>query len=510
MPTHSSNWDYYGTKSFGERTGGVAVLPIYGIAANGLGLGWDIEETVSSNLICRSIAECGGDRLLTVLPPLRLSLAPYQDSLSGTDADTLYTVVKELAVGIKSTGYNKLVLWSSHPWNTEIVDVVSRDIRIELDLQTFVIELGGLDLSLHPRFPSERARVQTLAVFLTGKEPVDEPDGEPTDPEFRPGNWSVLPSIDPTLKTESAEHILAAAVTRLSRLWVEILNRPLLNGVSAKQHDAPQPSRTASHVSATPAIVRPDAKLSSLSGSEIARVAADEGPLVILPIGAVEQHGPHLPVGVDTMIAEAAATGLKARLGDSVRIQPTLAYGKSNEHADFPGTVGMSARSLRQILKSQISNLYELGFRQFAVLNTHGGNSSVLTYVLREIQTEMKVRAGMLRLPLSAEMDEQESTWGFHAGEWETSVMLAIKPDVVQMDQAICHYPASLDDPGELRPENAPAIFSWKTRDIAPEGVMGDATKATEAKGHRWFNDALDQVAEQVRKLLASYSVPGK
>lgn len=126
----------------------------------------------------------------------------------------------------------------------------------------------------------------------------------------------------------------------------------------------------------------------------------------------------------------------------------------------------------------------------------------MLTYILRELQTELKVRAGMLRLSASDELESHERAWGFHAGEWETSVMLAIAPETVNMSKAICHYPVEKGAAGNLRPENAPVTFSWKTRDIAPEGVMGDATKASATKGIRWFYVALDQVADQIRRLL--------
>lgn len=497
-------WDHYPTTRFGDRVDGLAVLPIYGLSAHGLGLGWNIEEIVASTLLARSATQLNAGVKLTVLPPLRMSLAPYQASLTGTDPETFYAVVKELAVGIKATGFQKLVLWSSHPWNTEIIDVISRDIRIELNLQTFVVELGGLGLSLHPRYPAECARVQALGALLTGMKPISEPAGEPTDPHFRPGNWSALPAVEAVVETESPAAMLDAAAQRLARLWSEINARPALQTESARPAENSPPSPFTTEIS--PPLethLETDDHLGSFTGAEISRIAREENPLVILPIGAIEQHGPHLPVGVDTFIASAAAAGLKARLGAAVLIAPTMAYGKSNEHADFAGTVGMSATSLRRVLKSRIKNLQQLGFRQFAVLNTHGGNSSVLVYTLREIQTELGVRGGILRLPTSVELSEQESTWGFHAGEWETALMLAIAPGTVQMDQALCHYPATLEDAGELRPENAPAIFSWQTRDIAPDGVMGDATKATTAKGHRWLQEALDTVAEQVRKLIA-------
>jgi creatinine amidohydrolase len=496
-PSRPDYWERHATTTIAARKSSVAILPIHGAAAHGLGLGWDIEEVIATALVERSLSEIPPPVQLTVLPPLYLSLDPYQDSLSGTDPDTFYDVVKEFAAGVKETGFRKLVLWSSHPWNTEIVDVISRDIRIDLNLQTFVVELGGLGLSLHPRFGDDRARVQSLGAHLTKQSPVPEPVGEPIDENFRPGNWTKLPPVPAGAKTATGSEILKRAATHLAKLWTEISQRAV-SGAEVSTAHADSADRLPVE---TPAMADSSPALASLTGPEIKRVAREQNPLVILPIGAIEQHGPHLPVGVDTIIAQAAAAGLKRRLGDDVQIAPVLAYGKSNEHADFPGTVGMTAKSLRKILKSQIRNLHGLGFRQFAVLNTHGGNSSVITYTLREIQRELGVRAGMLRLPVSLDLDEQESTWGFHAGEWETAVMLAITPELVRMDRAICHYPATLEDAGELRPESAPAIFSWQTRDIAPEGVMGDATRATPTNGQLWLDEAVDAVAEQIRQL---------
>lgn len=476
------------------------MLPIYGLAGLGLGMGWDAEENVASALLSASVASLESHSMLTVLPPLRLGLAPYQTALSGTDPDTLHEVLHEQAEGIRRTGFKKLVFWSSHPWNAEIIDAISRDIRIRHNLQTFVIEMGGLGLSLHPRFPEDRARVQALAAFLTGRRPVTEETGEPVDQQFRPGNWTHLPPIPPLRGSPSPPEILAAAAERLSGLWREVFHRPHLDSAALP---LPVSSPAADTPIAEPSPLAHET-LSALSTPQIQRVAHADAPLVVIPIGAIEQHGPHLPVGVDTMIAQTAADGLKARLGEAIQVLPPIAYGKSNEHEDYPGTVGISARSLRRVIRGLIRNLYQLGFRQFAVLNTHGGNSSVLVYTLRELQNELGVRAGMLRLPTSDELSPQEKTWGFHAGEWETSVMLAIAPDTVAMDRAVCHYPAFLADAGELRPENASAIFSWRTRDIAPAGVMGDATKATATKGEGWLQFALDRLADDIRQLRSS------
>lgn len=471
-------------------------MPVHGISHLGLGLGWDAEHRLATAVLAGGVRKLATTIPVAVLPATGMSLAPYQPSFTGIDPDNFQDAMREYAAGVKAAGFTKLLLWSSHPWNTEIIDVVSRDIRIELELQTFVIELGGLGLSLHPRFPDQRAEARALASLLGGTPRGEKPAGGPIDSDFRPGNWSQLPPVDP-VKTEP-ESKFEAAAQQLANLIQEIWDRPAFHDDKAAGQAC---ATTASPSLAESDLPRCLASLDQYSGEELRKLAANQNPLVIIPIGAIEQHGPHLPVGVDTMIADAAAAGLKERLGEAVEIAPTLAFGKSNEHADYPGTVGMSARSLRGILSSQIRNYHNLGFRQFGVLNTHGGNSSVLTYTLRELQTELGIRAGILRLPVSEELDEQERTWGFHAGEWETSVMLTIAPELVDMTKAIRHYPANLDDAGELRPENAPAIFSWKTRDIAPDGVMGDATRATAAGGDRWLRESLDAVAAQIRAL---------
>jgi creatinine amidohydrolase len=96
----------------------------------------------------------------------------------------------------------------------------------------------------------------------------------------------------------------------------------------------------------------------------------------------------------------------------------------------------------------------------------------------------------------------QEAAFGFHAGEWETSLMLAASPGLVHMDRAVCEYPARLDAPGVLRPEGAAAVFAWKTADLSKSGVMGDATLATPEKGRRWLDEASAALARRIEALL--------
>ena len=229
-----------------------------------------------------------------------------------------------------------------------------------------------------------------------------------------------------------------------------------------------------------------------------------EQALVIIPTGAIEQHGHHLPVGVDALLGQAWIENVLLRLKPDapVFVAPPLTYGKSNEHSAFAGTLSLSGNTLRRLLLAVATQIKALGFRQLAVLNTHGGNSPVVILTLREIQTTLGLRAGVLSWPFKPDQTPQEAAYGFHAGEWETSLMLAIADELVDMTKAVCEYPASLDDPGELRPENAPATFSWATQDVSHSGVLGDATSATPEKGRLWLDAQSAALARQIENLL--------
>ncbi|MDR0901581.1 MAG: creatininase family protein, partial [Opitutaceae bacterium] len=175
---------------------------------------------------------------------------------------------------------------------------------------------------------------------------------------------------------------------------------------------------------------------------------------------------------------------------------------KSNEHTGFPGTVSLSARTLRRLLLALAAHLRDLGFRHIAILNTHGGNSPVIVYTLREIQARLGLRAGMIAIPRAAELSAQETANGFHAGEWETALMLACAGKLVRMGRAVREHPAQIDAPGELRPGGAPAVFAWLTSDISASGVMGDAPAATQKKGARWLEESSAALARRIEELL--------
>jgi creatinine amidohydrolase len=246
-----------------------------------------------------------------------------------------------------------------------------------------------------------------------------------------------------------------------------------------------------------------DRYLPAMTPNRIAALPDKAWAPVILATGAVEQHGPHLPVSVDAFLGQLWLSLILSQLpaGVSCYAAPPITIGKSNEHVGFPGTLMISKGTLRELVLAVARQVKAWGFQQLALLNTHGGNISVLHYTLREVRETYGLRADFLRGNADLGLSTQESTYGFHAGELETSWMLAAAGPLVKMAGARCEYPARLEDPGLLRPEAAPATYSWATQDVSKSGIMGDATVATEDKGRRWAEQATRRYLEQVAEL---------
>lgn len=212
---------------------------------------------------------------------------------------------------------------------------------------------------------------------------------------------------------------------------------------------------------------------------------------VIVAVGAVEQHGPQLPVAVDSFLGQTWLGRILAALPAEIPAlaAPPVTVGKSNEHTGFPGTISVSKNTLRLQLLAIARQLHAWGFRSLLALNTHGGNTAVLVCTLREIETaHAGMKTGLLRSGVETGLDAREAAYGFHAGEFESSLLYALIPQYCRPEAGSCHYPARLEDPGRLRPESAPATFAWASQDISPDGVMGDATAATAEKGLRWLD----------------------
>lgn len=240
--------------------------------------------------------------------------------------------------------------------------------------------------------------------------------------------------------------------------------------------------------------------LPAMTPRRIAALPDKEWAPVILATGAIEQHGPHLPVAVDALMGQVWLSLAIARLpaGASCYVAPPITIGKSNEHTGFPGTLMISRETLRSQILAVARQIHAWGFRSLAVINTHGGNVPVLIPTLREIRALYCLRAGVLQSRPVPDLSEQEATFGIHAGELETSWVMAAALQHTDPARAVCEYPARLGDPGEVRPVAAPALVAWVSRDVSISGVMGDATAATAEKGRRWLELGAAGYAEAI------------
>ncbi|MPZ57416.1 MAG: creatininase family protein [Rhizobiales bacterium] len=213
--------------------------------------------------------------------------------------------------------------------------------------------------------------------------------------------------------------------------------------------------------------------------------------IVVLPLAATEQHGPHLPVGVDRFIAEAylarAAAQIPADL--PVTFLPLQPIGQSDEHLRFPGTLSFSAETVIRAWTEIGESVHRAGVRKLVLISSHGGNVAGMDIVARDLRTRrgmLVVTAGWHRFGYpDGAFTAAERRHGIHAGDVETSIMCAARPDTVRMDKADNFVPASVGMEQEFRWLNTyrPMGFGWMTQDLHPSGGVGDATLATADKG---------------------------
>jgi creatinine amidohydrolase len=234
----------------------------------------------------------------------------------------------------------------------------------------------------------------------------------------------------------------------------------------------------------------PKRQWADMSWAEIA--AADTARwIAVLPVAAIEQHGPHLPLATDALIGEAYLSRAFSTAPSElpVTVLPPLTIGLSTEHQAFPGTLSFSVATAISALGEIGASVHRAGVRKLVIITSHGGNVEISDLVARDLRARFRmlvVACGWSRFGYPEGLfADDEVKHGIHGGDVETSLMLAHRPDLVVIAAAPHATPASLAMEEEftwLGP-HGPAAFGWMTQDLHPSGAVGDARAASAAKG---------------------------
>jgi creatinine amidohydrolase len=228
-----------------------------------------------------------------------------------------------------------------------------------------------------------------------------------------------------------------------------------------------------------------------------------EATVIGLPVGSVEQHGHHLPLGTDTYLADAVLETAARRLDGHVVILPPPWYGLSTHHMAFPGTITLTARTMMRAVEEIVGSVVDHGFRRLAIVNGHGGNGGVIDVLASILGNRFRGRARIVSLTyfqLAAQeiaelRDSPPGAMG-HACEFETAILMHLRPGLVKADRAVTLYP----DPGSpylstdlLKGSKVRTFLDF--RDLSPSGTLGDPALATPEKGERFLNAAAGALA---------------
>ncbi len=234
--------------------------------------------------------------------------------------------------------------------------------------------------------------------------------------------------------------------------------------------------------------------------------------IAVLPVAAVEQHGPHLPLSVDLTLADgvvAAALGhLPADL--PVLILPTQQVGKSNEHSRFPGTLTLSAETLMRVWMELGECVARTGIRKLVLFNSHGGQVSLMDIVARDLREKHDLivySVNWFTLPLGDAVEglfpAEEHRFGIHGGDVETSMMLALRPQFVEMGQARDFKSSSQERAAKypILGNGRSARLGWQMQDYNPMGAAGNAAAATADKGQAVIDAAAMALAQLLQEI---------
>jgi len=229
-----------------------------------------------------------------------------------------------------------------------------------------------------------------------------------------------------------------------------------------------------------------------------------EGTVALLPVSAIEQHGPHLPLATDALIGDGLVRAAMELTGDGLLVLPALEFGHSLEHVCFPGTLSVAAESLLATWIDIGRSVSRAGVRKLVLLNTHGGNIPLVQLAALRLRHEMNllvIRANYFAFGTPPDLfAADELRHGIHGGEVETSLMLHLQPQLVRRE-ALADFSTLGRDMADrnqlLGPEN-PVGFGWMSQDLNAQGVTGNAAGADARRG----KILLDYLAQKLAVLI--------
>jgi creatinine amidohydrolase len=264
------------------------------------------------------------------------------------------------------------------------------------------------------------------------------------------------------------------------------------------------------------------ADLSTLEFSDRLSSGAAAHTVAVLPVAAIEQHGPHLPLSVDTVLVNGVVAAALPHLSPELPVLflPTQAVGFSPEHARFPGTLTLKSDTLVRLWTEIGESVAAAGVKKLVLFNAHGGQVSVMDLVARDLRARLDMLVYSLswfNLPLVDALGRNvndlfsadEHRYGIHAGDVETSMMLALDPTHVDMAKARHFHSTSQDRASQfdILGNGKSAKLGWQTQDYNPAGAVGNAAAATGDKGQALVDAAglgLARLLAQVHQLPLS------
>ena len=247
------------------------------------------------------------------------------------------------------------------------------------------------------------------------------------------------------------------------------------------------------------------------TGPEIGQIGkSDPNATAVLSVGAVEQHGPHLPVITDSLVGPEILGAALARLPDDVMVLglPPTVYGKSIEHEEWPGTITYSGDTLRAVMMDIAKSVARSGFSKLVLLGSHGGNNGIIDDYFRDLKMATGLRVFKIHLGSIGNVPglttPEEAAVAMHGGDSETSAVRHLAPELVEMERAEGYlYPIHADVGYSFKGQDA--IEAWITSDLAPSGAIGNPHLSSPEKGKAMFEASVSRLAEL---LEAIYRLP--